>query len=114
MIPIRDFLRRWLVTGSLTARLHDVQPMAHEIAVMTAGWCQLPDCSTCRPAPVLDVVAEERRARDLAYTKGWLIEHYPDCWYFEGPDLRDERRFDAFATGILDLRLRVWDGRLTP
>jgi hypothetical protein len=49
--------------------------------------CPLADCSTCVPsAPPLDVVAEMERTRELAHASAWLIEHYPECWYFEDSD----------------------------
>lgn len=70
--------------------------------------CPLGDCNSCRPEPLpLDLVAEEERSLELSHAVGWLIEHWPDVWYFDtgGKPLRD------VAGDLIDLRARVESGR---
>lgn len=88
------------------------EPLPHLLRriPVTSSDCPLPDCSTCASsAPPLDVVVDRQRASDLAYTTGWLVERWPDCWYYEDAD-----KLTTFAAGILDLKMAVLAGRLTP
>lgn len=88
-----------------TALLETVQ--RRRVTVPTE--CPLPDCSTCQPsAPPLDVVAYEERSRDIAYAVGWLLEQWPDAWYFYDGD---KLLFDI-AADLIDLKLRVRAGSI--
>jgi hypothetical protein len=75
-----------------------------------ASLCPLSNCTTCRPEPAsLDAEAEQQRALDLAYTIAWMIERYPEVWYFSDGD-----KLRLFARGVLSLKLDVLAGRMTP